>query len=414
MRGEPWRNQRPNPIWQSRTPLSTELPSTSSGLLKLRWAALIGQMMTIVLVALITKADLPLLPLFAILAIEAGSNLAYTRWFRRRATVGLLAERGDWLVASIMVLDMGFLTALLHLTGGPANPFAVFFLVNIALATVVLSLSWSVIVSLLALCAYAGLFLSSQPLDPPLGLLELGSIEIAGMLTAFVTAGGVLTYFVHHVNEQLERRESQLALIRQRKINSDRLAALATLAGGAAHELSSPLSTIAVVARELELELEGSGSPDESIDDARLIRTEVARCRGILDQMAANAGESAGEEMVSLDLPRLIEDACETLAPSGMGGREDFTGGGGLRALRAAAGLGSDSARLDQEWTRRERARRSRSRSRRDRKATVSRSSSPTEAAGCRRRCSSTASTHSSPPKKPGAEWGWASSSAER
>ena len=90
----------------------------------------------------------------------------------------------------------------------------------------------------------------------------------------------------------------------QRQAQAEKLDALATLAAGAAHELASPLSTIAVLARDLELSLASGVVDDEAAHDMQLIRTEVARCRKILDSMASRSGENVGEEFV----PTLVAD----------------------------------------------------------------------------------------------------------
>lgn len=87
---------------------------------------------------------------------------------------------------------------------------------------------------------------------------------------------------------------------------------MATLAAGAAHELATPLGTIALAAKELELHLRqvtGAGVHD----DVRLIRGQVDRCRAILDRMAADAGQSAGEEPMTVTVADLLRQAGEGL-----------------------------------------------------------------------------------------------------
>src|SRR4029453_18235210 len=112
-----------------------------------------------------------------------------------------------------------------------------------------------------------------------------------------------------------ERRDAEIAAMREYATRTERLAALTTLAAGAAHELGTPLGTIAVTAKELERALHGLG-PDaaESLrEDARLIRAEVERCRGILDRMASDAGETTGEAPVAGAVEGLVHDVLEAL-----------------------------------------------------------------------------------------------------
>jgi two-component system sensor histidine kinase RegB len=96
------------------------------------------------------------------------------------------------------------------------------------------------------------------------------------------------------------------ALVQRR----EKLASLATLAAGAAHELSTPLSTIAVVAKELQRAL-GSDTSQEVQQDLQLVREQVGRCREILDRMSANAGEAAGEPLARITVPTWLDAALD-------------------------------------------------------------------------------------------------------
>src|SRR5262249_51700670 len=108
-----------------------------------------------------------------------------------------------------------------------------------------------------------------------------------------------------------------IAAIREQATRSERLAALTTLAAGAAHELGTPLGTIAIAAKELEHAV--AQLPDAHAgalrDDAQLIRSQVERCRRILDQMATDAGEITGEAPALVPVENLVEDVLGTLAP---------------------------------------------------------------------------------------------------
>jgi two-component system sensor histidine kinase RegB len=108
-------------------------------------------------------------------------------------------------------------------------------------------------------------------------------------------------------------------MLRQREEAMERrekLASLATLAAGAAHELGTPLSTIALAAKELEHALERGAAGGTAIADAKLIREEVDRCRAILAQMGAEAGASPGEAMERITVSRLLERAVASAGRS--------------------------------------------------------------------------------------------------
>jgi len=102
--------------------------------------------------------------------------------------------------------------------------------------------------------------------------------------------------------------------MRLRAARSERLVSLTTLAAGTAHELSTPLATIATASRELQRALELRGIDVALTDDARLIRTEVDRCQAILDQMSGRAGGATADEPEVVVLPDLLNDLRSRLA----------------------------------------------------------------------------------------------------
>jgi len=295
--------------------------------LKLRWAAVAGQVATIFAVRGVLGIALPIRPLASIIALEVLTNIFFLAWFRRqKITQGISAwaSRGEFLIGSIMVFDILILTALLFVTGGPTNPFSIFYLANIALGAVVLPSRYVWVLGALSFTCLVGLLNWHEPLEVVRALEDDGSsgparteaakLLLRGMVAAFGTATAIVVYFVTRVTSVLDRSESELSLALQRRAQTERMEALATLAGGAAHELSSPLSTIAVAAKELERDMEQGASRDETVGDARLIRREVERCRHILDQMSADAGARVGEELVHVTLQEILDNAVEGLS----------------------------------------------------------------------------------------------------
>ncbi len=284
-----------------------------SWLLRLRWGAVVGQVALILVASVGLDMELPLVPLFTTVGMAAASNAALGLWARRPRAVS------EWMLWAVMVLDVVLLTVLLDLSGGPFNPFSTLYLVHIALAAVVLRALWTWALVALASICFGALFV--RHLWMPGEGREAGHhhihdvrLHLEGMWVAFGLAAGFIVYFVQRVSRALSEREAELVAARAEKARSEKLAALATLAAGAAHELSTPLSTIAVVARELERRAELS---PEGREDAQLIRQQVARCHDILAQMAADAGASRGEALVSVAPSALLESALE-----GLQGRE--------------------------------------------------------------------------------------------
>lgn len=296
------------------------VPPNLAWLVRLRWLAVVSQALAVLVVKSLVGIELSLGPLLSVVLVTALSNLALMLWLKRRPRIEA------WMAAAVMGLDFLLLTALLYLSGGPSNPFTVLYLVNIALAAVVLEPGYAWALCALSTACFGALFmlpprseLVDRAMDHAMAMHhhhqhqaeEPMSLHLKGMWVAFFVAATVIAYVVTRVTRDLDRQRSEAAAARTRALRSERLAALATLSAGAAHELATPLGTIAVVAKELERELaQGQGSAE----DARLIREEVERCKHILTQMASDAGESMGEAFTRIEARALLELALEDVA----------------------------------------------------------------------------------------------------
>ncbi len=268
----------------------------------LRWGAFSGQILTILAARTLLNAALPLPHLAAIIAAEVATHLLALWVARRRTHLPELA------VVALMIIDLVGLTALLYLTGGPYNPFNFLYLVYIALGSVVLRPRWTALLAALAAALYGALFFGYVPLRfAPHARFDAMQLHVEGMWVGFVIAAAFIVYFVARVRTLLEQREAELADARQTAARAAQLAALGTLAAGAAHELGSPLATIAIAAEELELTLREDGPPQDLLDDVHLIQSEVRRCRSVLDQLAVDAGHGAGAARETTTLGALTD-----------------------------------------------------------------------------------------------------------
>jgi two-component system sensor histidine kinase RegB len=268
-----------------------------SWIVHLHWWGILGQAVVVVGADAITGIELPVATLAGLLVVEVVGNFALGAWARRvRVT--------DASLAAVMFLDVVVLTMLLDLTGGAMNPFAVLYLVNVALAAVLLPPRWSWALMVASLLGFAGLFVHEALVGPShhvrmlLDQANMMKAHLHGMWVACALAAIFVVFFVQRVSGALAEREMELQVTRAKAARREKLASLATLAAGAAHELSTPLSTIAVVAKELERAL--AAGTDEVRADLRLVREQVGRCREILDRMAAHAGENVGESLARL------------------------------------------------------------------------------------------------------------------
>lgn len=293
--------------------LPASIPSSFDGrhgpdldwLVRLRWLASFGQGLAFAVAPVVLAAPLPYLPLLALVGITVSTNL-----FLARAPLRF----GRAVVVAILTLDTLTFTAMLHLTGGPDNPFSLLYAIHVALAAVALGGVATWWLAGLSVCAYAWLFAQGGGeagglWHMPFAAFPAFRAHLVGMWIAMAIVVAAIAFFAGRISAALRARQRQVSRLRTEAERSARLASVATLAAGAAHELGSPLGTIAVVAREIEraaLAAQGEGALAQ---DARLVRAEVNRCRAILDRMIASGAPETKQEPGLLvdDFVRAIE-----------------------------------------------------------------------------------------------------------
>lgn len=299
-------------------------------LLRLRWWVIGCQVLLVLAIILLFPLAVPLPILALILGSEIGSNIWLHYLERKKGAI----NEGVLILA--MVLDIVLLTALLHATGGPMNPFTFLYLIHVALAAILMRQRWSAALAAFTTLAYATLFIlpPHDPVDHALSGLDAllapchgeanpeaalfgsqVSLHLQGMWVAFAITAFFIAFFVGRIHKALEEYRQTANDLREQKIKNEKLAALATLAAGAAHEFSTPLATIAVASGEMQHFLRRSPAPaPELLEDLGLIREQVERCREILDQMTADAGEHRGEGISEFTVREVIEQAFATFS----------------------------------------------------------------------------------------------------
>ena len=266
-------------------------------LARMRWGALAIVAASILVATQVLDVALPVAPMWSLVVVGVASNA----WLASRK------EQAGHLGA-FLILDVVLLTALLYFSGGPTNPFSIIYVVYIAMSAVMLAPKWTWAIAGLSVVSFALLFVF-QASDPHLGHGGHGEGfqgHLYGMFIALVLAVALITYFVSQLSLELRRRERALAEAEERTHRWGKLASIATLAAGAAHELGTPLGTIAVAANEMERQAKRIPGAEGLLDDAVLIREELERCRVVLDQMAAAGGEHVGEAVTSLSVEAMF------------------------------------------------------------------------------------------------------------
>lgn len=230
-----------------------------------------------------------------------------------RTLAAIAAQRHPRAVPALSTLalsvDAVLLTGLLDITGGPFNPFLVIYVAYVWLAAATIGRASAIVIATIAIGAFSWLVVDHLRS----GLAEHHRLNDfpTHLFTMWFVGATIAELVGHHVaraREALAQRQDELDRARERAARSDRLASLTTLAAGAAHELSTPLSTIAVAARELERTAQGSGAVSAVTlhEDVQLIQVAVQRCRSILDGMS---GRATGGIPVNLPMtPHAVAD----------------------------------------------------------------------------------------------------------
>ncbi|GAB4180220.1 MAG: ATP-binding protein [Terrimicrobiaceae bacterium] len=240
------------------------------------------------------------------LTLLAAGNLACSRL--KSASLPL---REAW-IAALLLGDILLLTVILFFAGGAHNPFTLFYILYVVLVAILLP-GWMPWLALLAAAGgFATLFFSPYPLISVHGGTCCNDMtsHLYGMVAAMTLTGAALTYFVNRLGKAVVGAEKLVAASRNAQEDSRRFASLATLAAGVAHELATPLGTIAIASRELENQAGQVGCLSDCAADARLIRSEVDRCRAVLERLSQQAvlpAEERIENIHATELPGLIE-----------------------------------------------------------------------------------------------------------
>jgi two-component system, sensor histidine kinase RegB len=271
-------------------------------LVRLRWLAIIGQTTAILVVYYGLDFQLPIWPCLAVVALSAWLNVALR--VRFSLTQRLEPERAAWLLA----FDIAELAVLLFLTGGLQNPFAFLFLAPVMLSATALPPRFTRILGGFAVLCATVLVFAHYPLpwdrDEP---LELPWIYLLGVWLSILLAIGFIGVYAWQLTEEGRQLAEALTATELVLAREQHLSQLDGLAAAAAHELGTPLSTISVVAKELERAIE----PDSPYaDDVRLLREQAQRCREILGKITELS--SSGEPFDRMSLPALLE---EVVAP---------------------------------------------------------------------------------------------------
>ena len=258
-------------------------------LLNLRWLSIIGQIFLVLISTYYWKVELPLPTIFLLLALQIISNFS----------VPLLTSSSLNLSGGVITFDLVMMTIMLNLTGGAANPFSVFYLVHVMLAAMMTNKGWTWLAVFISSLGFASLFwfdTATQGMSSH-GQMHHGSesfsLHLQGMWLAYTLAAVIIAGFVLELSRLLEHEK-------EKRVQGEKLVALAALAAGAAHEIGNPLGTIRLITSDLEDYFKKNHPQQELLNDIFLINEELQRARKVIDKMSSSAGELSGESIQPL------------------------------------------------------------------------------------------------------------------
>lgn len=268
----------------SQSPLSKNLHR----LFLLRIIVIVAQCLTFALAHRVLEMKLPWAEMLSVTAMLALINLA--TWLRLRR---------NWPVSSVeffvqLLIDVFALSALLYFSGGSTNPFISLYLLPLTIAAAALPWVYTWLMAAVTISCYSLLLFYYVPL--PHDHDDHGSefvMHVSGMWLAFVLSTILIAWFVVKMGISIRERDKDLALAREQALRNEQIIALGTLAAGAAHELGTPLATMAILTGELQ---EDYKENTEFQDNIRILRDQIAHCKRTLTQMLADAGQARAED----------------------------------------------------------------------------------------------------------------------
>lgn len=270
-------------------------------LITIRWVALAGQAVAILVVRFGLEFPLAFSLCFGVIAASAIVNLAMQA--RARSNQRL----SDRAAAISLGFDIVQSAALLYVTGGMENPFALLLLAPVTISATILSLRATIWLCLLAMATATLLMLKHEPLPWGEAGLQLPELYIFGIWSALMIAILFSAAYTWRVADEARRMSDALAATQMALAREQQLSALGGLAAAAAHELGSPLSTIAVIAADLSRDVPAES---EFSEDIELLRSESARCRAILAGLSNQPEIGGGAPYVQVAMSTLIDLAA--------------------------------------------------------------------------------------------------------
>lgn len=253
----------------------------------LRNIAIIFYLAVITFASIRLQLHLPLATLLGVITLYGVLNFVSWLQLRSRPTINIATFFLQ------LLIDVAVLTVVLFLCGGSTNPFVSLLLLPLVIVAATAPRHYAWAMAAITIACYTLLMFFYSPLHSMADHHE-GNFDqhIIGMWFSFLLGVGLIVFFVVKLAESLREREHTLAEAREKALRDEHLVSLGTFAAGAAHELGTPLATMAVVTKELQNSL---ANQPETAEQTQLLREQIERCKQTLTQISARAGQSRAE-----------------------------------------------------------------------------------------------------------------------
>lgn len=272
----------------------------------LRSIAISCELLAVALATQWLHMDLPLVPMLVVIGVHAVINVAV--WLRLKVITQISAPE----FALNLALDTIVLALLLFFAGGYTNPFVSLFLLPLVVTASILSQVYTWLMAALTVGCYTILMFYYTPLPQPhihsTNQSSEFDLHVLGMWFSFLLSASLVVFFVVRLANSLRERDLALAKAREKALHNEHLVALGTLATGAAHELGTPLSTMAVLANELKHD---HADDAEVLEKAEIFRDQIDRCKAIISDISASTGQARGEGGSSVAIDDYLHEVIE-------------------------------------------------------------------------------------------------------
>jgi two-component system, sensor histidine kinase RegB len=240
--------------------------------------------------------NLPVIPLSIILLIMAGTNLITRLMIGQNKTI---SQRMIFIQLMIEIISFSL---ILYFAGGATNPLTFFYLIPLAIAATVIPGRYTWALTLITIVLYSLLLEFYIPLSYQMHdhqHMQAGSSQfnqhVLGMWFGFLVSALLVTWFITYLAKELKSRDIAINEARQRELRDQQMVTLGTLAAGTAHELSTPLATLAIVSGDLTDGFDPE-KHSELFENQQILRQQIARCKDILSVLSESAGETRADE----------------------------------------------------------------------------------------------------------------------